>query len=70
MHPSVRACAMSKGASLSPPNGAKGSVLNITYKVAELGRRMAMIVMEVESTSGLSAGRNASGVVVRVPGPQ
>lgn len=29
-----------------------GSVLNVSYKVAELGRRMIMIVMEVKTTAG------------------
>ena len=47
-----------------------GSVLNITYKVAELGRRMVMMVMEVKSAEGTSSGGKASGGPIRVPGPQ
>ena len=47
-----------------------GSVLNITYKVAELGQRMVMMVMEVKSAGGASNSGKASGGPIRVPGPQ
>ena len=47
-----------------------GSVLNITYKVAELGQRPVMMVMEVKSAGGASTSGKASGGPIRVPGPQ
>lgn len=39
-----------------------GRVLNITYKVAELGRRMVMMVMEIKSSTGAGGDK-------RPPGP-
>ena len=52
----------------------KGAVLDITYKVAELGRRMVMMVMEVKSkrVGGTAAGKPSPGGsgAIRVPGPQ
>lgn len=58
---------------------AKGTVLNITYKVAEIGRQLVMMVTEVKTAAGdapsvgaPSAGASppASGGPIRVPGPQ
>lgn len=52
-----------------------GSVLNVSYKVAELGRRMIMIVMEVETTrNGGSSGtgqKRSRGKddAIYIPGP-
>ena len=55
-----------------------GKVLNLTYKVLELGQRMVMIVMEIGSAGGAKsvqsipnkAAPNAgTGNTIRVPGP-
>ncbi len=55
----------------------KGLVLDITYKVAEIGQRMVMMVMEVtsKSASGKPSAGPAPGPApgsggIRVPGPQ
>jgi hypothetical protein len=57
----------------------KGAVLKVTYKVAELGRRLVMMVMEVRSAGvpavrGRTGGRRPSPNVgsnggIRIPGP-
>jgi hypothetical protein len=52
----------------------KGAVLDITYKVAELGQRMVMMVMEVNAKrpGGHAGGNSSSGGTgpIRMPGPQ
>lgn len=52
----------------------RGSILNISYNVAELGRRMVMMVMEVKvkakPTGNTAGGRRAPDGAIRAPGPQ
>ena len=44
----------------------KGKVLNIQYKVAQLGRRMVMLIMEIQSAKGP---RPIGGLNSRRPAP-